>query len=96
MYPFSNGFLGRIKSRFKGKITIGKGVGHAPNCVLYPYNHGIAPGKTISTQPLESKRDIIIEEEAWLGFGVTVLDGQRHPRRGDRIWCACPRDNNAR
>jgi acetyltransferase-like isoleucine patch superfamily enzyme len=66
-----------ILSAFKGRITIGKGVGLSPNCVLYPYNHGVAPGQPVSTQPLESKGDIIIEDEAWLGVGVTVLDGVR-------------------
>jgi acetyltransferase-like isoleucine patch superfamily enzyme len=45
--------------------------------VLYPYNHGVAPDKPIRQQPLESKGDIIIEDEAWLGVGVTVLDGVR-------------------
>jgi acetyltransferase-like isoleucine patch superfamily enzyme len=66
-----------ILSAFKGRIILEKGVGLAPNCVLYPYNHGVAPDKPIRQQPLESKGDIIIEEEAWLGVGVTVLDGVR-------------------
>jgi acetyltransferase-like isoleucine patch superfamily enzyme len=66
-----------ILSGFKGRIILEKGVGLAPNCVLYPYNHGVAPGKPINQQPLESKGDIIIEEEAWLGVGVTVLDNVR-------------------
>jgi acetyltransferase-like isoleucine patch superfamily enzyme len=66
-----------ILSAYKGHIIIGKGVGLAPNCVLYPYNHGVAPDKHYREQPLESKGDIIIEDEAWLGVGVTVLDGVR-------------------
>ena len=66
-----------ILSAFKGHIIIGKGVGLAPNCVLYPYNHGVAPDKPVREQPLESKGGIIIEDEAWLGVGVTVLDGVR-------------------
>jgi acetyltransferase-like isoleucine patch superfamily enzyme len=49
----------------------------APNCAFYPYNHGFAPGKPILHQPLESKGDILIEEDAWLGVGVIVLDGVR-------------------
>jgi acetyltransferase-like isoleucine patch superfamily enzyme len=44
-----------ILSAFKGSIILGKGVGLAPNCVLYPYNHGVAPDKPIRQQPLESK-----------------------------------------
>ncbi len=66
-----------ILSAYKSHIIIGKGVGFAPNCVLYPYNHGVAPGIPIREQPLESKGDIVIEDEAWLGVGVTVLDGVR-------------------
>jgi acetyltransferase-like isoleucine patch superfamily enzyme len=66
-----------ILAAFKGHIVIGKGVGLAPNCVLYPYNHGVVPDQPIRKQPLESKGDIIIEDEAWLGVGVTVLDGVR-------------------
>ena len=49
----------------------------APNCAFYPYNHGIEPGKLIQEQPLYSKGDIIVGDDAWLGFGVIVLDGVR-------------------
>jgi acetyltransferase-like isoleucine patch superfamily enzyme len=64
-----------ILAAYKGNIIIGKGVGLAPYCVLYPYNHGVAPDQPIRKQPFESKGDIIIEDEVWLGVGVTVLDG---------------------
>ena len=57
------------------KINIGRGVQIAPNCAFYPYNHGIEPGKLILEQPLYSKGDIIVGNDAWLGFGVIVLDG---------------------
>ncbi len=49
----------------------------APNCALYPYDHGVAPDKPISAQPLQSKGSITIEDGAWLAFGVIVLGGVR-------------------
>jgi acetyltransferase-like isoleucine patch superfamily enzyme len=61
----------------KEPILIGRDVGIAQNCALYSYNHGIAPGRPISEQPIESKGPIIIEDHVWLGVGVIVLDGVR-------------------
>jgi acetyltransferase-like isoleucine patch superfamily enzyme len=62
-------------SAYKASIHIGKEVQIAPNCAFYPYNHSIKPGRLIQEQPLSSKGDIIIGDDAWLGFGVIVLDG---------------------
>jgi acetyltransferase-like isoleucine patch superfamily enzyme len=64
-------------SAYKASIHIGSGVLIAPNCAFYPYNHGIASGELIKDQPLQSKGDIIVGDDAWLGFGVIVLDGVR-------------------
>ena len=47
----------------------------APNCALYSYDHGIAPGRPIRGQPLQSKGDITVGHGAWLGVGVIVLGG---------------------
>lgn len=58
-------------------IIIGADVGISQNCALYSYNHGIAPGRPISEQPLESKGPIVIEDHVWVGVGVTILDGVR-------------------
>ena len=59
-----------------GSIHIGDNVQIAPNCALYPYQHGFSdPDTPISQQPLTSKGDIIIKDNAWLGVGVIVLDG---------------------
>ena len=59
-----------------GSIHIGDNVQLAPNCALYPYQHSFSdPDVPISQQPLSSKGDIIIEDDAWLGVGVIVLDG---------------------
>ena len=47
----------------------------APGCGFYPYEHGIAGGLPITRQPLSSRGDIVIDDDAWLGYGVTVLNG---------------------
>ena len=64
-------------SAYNSNIYIGSEVQIAPNCAFYPYNHSIAPGKLIQVQPLHSKGDIFVGDDAWLGFGVIVLDGVR-------------------
>lgn len=62
---------------YVSSIRIGRGAMLAPNCALYPYDHGVAPNKPIRMQPLDSKGNIDIGDEAWLGFGVIVLGGVR-------------------
>ena len=64
-------------SAYKEQILIGRRVEIAPYCAFYSYNHGVAPGEPICNQPLQSKGGIIIEDDAWLGVGVIVLDGVR-------------------
>ncbi len=64
-------------SAYKAPIQIGCGVQIAPSCAFYPYDHGIASGELIAKQPLQTKGGIIIDDDAWLGFGVIVLDGVR-------------------
>ncbi len=64
-------------SAYESSIFIGNEVQIAPNCAFYPYNHSIEPGKPIKEQALHSKGDIIVDDDAWLGFGVIVLDGVR-------------------
>lgn len=58
-------------------ITIGRQAQIAPYCAFFPYDHSIAPGKSMFLQPLRSKGGIVIEDDVWLGVGVTVLDGVR-------------------
>jgi acetyltransferase-like isoleucine patch superfamily enzyme len=62
---------------YKSDIKIGRRVDIAPNSALYSYNHGIEAGKWIREQPLTSKGPIIIDDEAWVGFGVIILSGVR-------------------
>lgn len=59
---------------YKGTVQIGDDVQIAPNCGIYPYRHGISPGLKIKDQPLKSKGNIWIKDDAWLGFGVVVLE----------------------
>jgi acetyltransferase-like isoleucine patch superfamily enzyme len=62
-------------SAYKSTIYIGRGVQIAPNCAVYPYDHGMSPDELIEKQPLKTKGGIIIDDDAWLGYGVIVLDG---------------------
>ncbi|MGN6552553.1 MAG: acyltransferase [Verrucomicrobiota bacterium] len=62
---------------FLSDITIGASVEIAANCAFYSYNHGMAAGKTIMSQPLESKGPITVGDGAWLGHAVIVLAGVR-------------------
>ncbi len=64
-------------SAYVGSIIIGDGVQIAPYCAFYPYNHEFAPGKPIKGQPLQSKGDIVIDDDAWLGINVLVMDNVR-------------------
>ncbi len=64
-------------SAYAGRISIGERVEIAPGCAFYPYNHGMASGSPIQQQPIFSHGGIFIDDEAWLGYGVIVLDGAR-------------------
>lgn len=56
-------------------VHIGDDVMLAPNCAVYSYNHGIAPGRPISRQPLVTRGEVVIGDGAWLGVGAIVLSG---------------------
>jgi len=62
---------------FEAPIHIGCDVLIGPHCAFYPAYHPVTPGKLIREQPLQTKGGIIIEDDVWLGHGVTVLDGVR-------------------
>lgn len=61
-------------SAHKGSIIIGSDVQIAPACGFYPYNHGTALGVKMREQPIESRGDIVIGDDVWIGYGVVVLD----------------------
>ena len=58
-------------------VRIGEGCEIAPQCAFYPYDHGMRADQPIQAQPLSSNGGIVIDDGAWLGFGVIVLDGVR-------------------
>lgn len=62
-------------SAYKGHIAIGSKVQIAPACAFYPYDHGLALDRPIMEQALTSRGGIAIEDDAWLSYGVIVLDG---------------------
>ena len=62
-------------SAYKGGIQIGERVEIAPNCAFYPYNHGTALDTSIRQQPIFSRKGITVGDDAWLGYGVILLDG---------------------
>jgi acetyltransferase-like isoleucine patch superfamily enzyme len=56
-------------------IRVGAKAQIAPNCAFYPYEHGTGGERPVHEQPLHSRGDIEIGDDAWLGFGVVVLSG---------------------
>ena len=61
---------------FLRDLRIGANVQVAPHCGLSPYEHTISDAtRPIMAQGIESKGDIVIEDDVWLGLGVNVLDG---------------------
>ena len=66
-----------VLSAYVGSVRIGARVQLAPHCGVYSYNHGVRPDEPMLEQVLTSRGDVVIEDDAWLGFGVIVLDGVR-------------------
>jgi len=64
-------------SAYKGEIRIGSDVQIAPFCAFYPYNHRFEADNPIKDQALFTKGGIVVEDDAWIGVGVIVLDGVR-------------------
>ena len=64
-------------SGYCAEIVIGERVEVAPSCAIYPYNHSMVAGVPIREQPLYSRSGVVVEDDAWLSFGVVLLDGAR-------------------
>jgi acetyltransferase-like isoleucine patch superfamily enzyme len=62
-------------SAYVGHIRIGSEVQIAPSCAFYPYDHSMEPGRLMKEQPLRTRGGITIGDDAWIGYGVIVLDG---------------------
>ena len=61
---------------FLGSLRIGARVQIAPHCGFSPYEHRIDDlERPIREQGITSSGDIVIEDDAWLGLSVQVLDG---------------------
>lgn len=58
-------------------VTIGDNVAIAANCTLAPVNHAFRRRDTlIREQGFQASRGgIVIEDDVWIGSGVTLLDG---------------------
>lgn len=84
-------------SATQASIHIGAEVGIAAYCAFYPHDHGTVAGQSIQNQPLVIKGDIVVEDGAWLGHGVTVLSGVRIGKgavigAGSTVACDVPDD----
>lgn len=66
---------GCLLAAYVAPIRMGNEVQIASGCRFYAYNHAFAQGAAIAAQPLTSKGGILLEDDVWLGAGVTVLDG---------------------
>jgi acetyltransferase-like isoleucine patch superfamily enzyme len=64
-------------SAHKASIRIGRRVQIAAACAFYSYDHGLLPDQPIWDQPLTTRGDIEIGDDAWIGHGVVVLSGVR-------------------
>ena len=61
---------------FVSDLRIGSQVQIAPQCAFSPYEHNFDDlSDPIQAQGLRSKGPIVIEDDAWLGVGVRVLEG---------------------
>ena len=67
---------GQVYITAMGPVIIGDKVQIAPRCNFYPYDHSFDDlERPIRDQPLRFRGGIVIEDDVWLGVGVTVLDG---------------------
>ncbi len=66
-----------LLATYRAPIVVGRHVQIAAQCTFYSYDHQFEPGQPIASQPLKTKGGIVIEDDVWLGVGVTVLDGVR-------------------
>jgi acetyltransferase-like isoleucine patch superfamily enzyme len=58
-----------------GGLEIGRGVRIATHCIIIPSNHNFTDPDTYIFQQGETTLGIRIEDDVWLGAGVTILDG---------------------
>ena len=56
-------------------VIIGKEVAIGPNCVLYSHDHDYTSESSAAWKGGLICKDIMIEDGAWVGSGVTILPG---------------------
>ena len=67
---------GCIFNPFVGSIIISANCMIAARCAFTPYQHSFADAsRPMREQPLNSRGDIVIEDDVWLGLNVCVMDG---------------------
>lgn len=64
-------------SAYQASVRIGHNVLISGQCAFYPYDHGFDADRPILDQPIQTKGDIVIDDGAWLGYGVFVTSGVR-------------------
>jgi acetyltransferase-like isoleucine patch superfamily enzyme len=55
-------------------IRIGEGTRIATGATIYAFDHGMAPDRPISAQPVRSK-GIVIGKDVWVGANAGITDG---------------------
>lgn len=58
-----------------GGLKIGNNVRIAANCVIIPANHNYENPNIPITFQEETQKGIVIEDDVWIGAGVSILDG---------------------
>lgn len=60
---------------FIGKVKIGCDVMMGAKCAFIASNHGIADTRIPMNQQPSMDKEIVIEDDVWIGYGCTVLAG---------------------
>lgn len=61
-----------------GPLQVGRNVMMGPRCVLLASSHETSdPDRPMTEQGFTDDRPIVIEDDVWIGAGVTVLPGRR-------------------
>jgi acetyltransferase-like isoleucine patch superfamily enzyme len=58
------------------RIEVGSNCMIGPHCYVTDANHTLAPGELVKDLPMETK-PVVIEDNVWIGAGVSVLRGVR-------------------
>jgi acetyltransferase-like isoleucine patch superfamily enzyme len=59
----------------KGGLKIGKNVIFGPRVSIWTYNHDYSSGESIPYGGPDVLKEVIIEDNVWIGFGAIILPG---------------------